>query len=303
MLPKAQPVERRRGSPTVVLLGLALAAPARVARADDTSDCIAASEAAQTLRDQRALLEARDKLTLCARDVCPVPIRLDCIQQQVVVAAAMPSLVLRAKDATGADATEVQVTCDGKPFATRLDGKALLVNPGSHVFRFESASLPPVLRPIVVAEGEKNRLVVINLTETAPTPPSEPSAPASPEAHAGMSGDGLFVPGVVIAGIGVAALTPMSVLWVTGTHDVHEMRMTCAPAAGGAGCPADRIDSDRTRLVLGDVFMGIAAAGIATGTVLIVISSYRPADERQASLRVEASPLSGGAFVSAAGHF
>jgi hypothetical protein len=303
MLPKAQPVGRRRVAPTVVLLGLALAAPARIATADDTSDCIAASEAAQTLRDQRALLEARDKLTLCARDVCPGPIRLDCIQQQVVVAAAMPSIVLRAKDASGADATEVQVTCDGKPFATRLDGNALLVNPGSHVFRFESPSLPPVERTIVVAEGEKNRLVVTDLTMSAPAVAQEPSSPAPPASRQKASGDDLFVPGVVLAGIGVAALTPMSVLWVTGTHDVHEMRTTCAPAAGGTGCPSDRIDADRTKLVLGDVFMGIAAAGIATGAVLIVISSYRPADERQASLRVEATPLSGGAFVSAAGHF
>jgi hypothetical protein len=302
MLPKAQPVRRRRVAPAV-LLGFALVAPARVAAADDTSDCIAASEAAQTLRDQRALLEARDKLTQCARDVCPGPIRLDCIQQQVVVSAAMPSLVLRAKDAHGDDVTEVTVLCDGKPFATRLDGKALLVNPGSHVFRFESATLPPVERPIVVAEGEKNRLVVTDLTMPTAPPPSEPSVAASPAPRDRVNGDGLFVPGVVFAGIGVAALTPMSVLWVTGTHDIHEMRTTCAPAAGGGGCPADRVDSDRTKLVVGDVFMGIAAAGIATGAVLIVVSSYPAADERPASLRVEASPLNGGAYVSATGRF
>src|SRR5580700_2222690 len=116
------------------------------AAADDTSDCIAASEAAQSLRDRRALLEARDQLAVCSRDVCPAPIRSDCIQQRSEVDAAMPSVVLRAKDARAEDMVDVRVLCDGVVVATQEDGKALAVDPGAHTFRFEAQGVPPVER-------------------------------------------------------------------------------------------------------------------------------------------------------------
>jgi hypothetical protein len=283
------------------IVGLAVYATAHNARADDTSECIAASEAGQSLRDQHALVEARDKLAMCGREVCPAPVRVDCIQLRAQVEAAIPSLVLRARDARGEDASQVKVFCDGAPFATQLDGKSLAVDPGPHTFRFEAAGLPPVERRIVVGEGEKNRLIV---TEMAPlaraNAPARLSFPAAATRERGARA-GLLVPGVVVGGIGVAAVVPMSIFWVSGTHDIAQMRTTCAPSAGGSGCPANRVDSDRTKLIVGDAFMGIAVAGIATGAVLLLLHSARPDQEATASLRIEASPVRGGAFLSAGG--
>ena len=296
MFPKTRQVAPRSGVGPALLIGLALLARSRRADADDTADCIAASEAAQTLRDQRALIEARDKLSMCARDVCPTPIRVDCIQQEVEVDAAMPSLVVRAKDAHGDDATEVKAFCDGTVFATQLDGKSRAVDPGTHTLRFEAAGLPPVERRIVVGEGEKNRLVIVEMAPAL-------LPPGSPLTRDAASSRGLLVPGLVAGAIGLVATVPMSLLWLSGTRDVHDMRTSCAPAAGGAGCPADRVDSARTKLILGDVFMGVAAAGIGTGAVLVLLRLPRTTKEGAAALGLEAWPTLGGCSVAAEGRF
>ncbi|MGA3123291.1 MAG: hypothetical protein ABSF69_21180 [Polyangiaceae bacterium] len=296
MFPKTRQVAPRAGFGPAFLVGLALLAASRRVDADDTADCIAASEAAQSLRDQRALIEARDKLSMCARDVCPTPIRVDCIQQEVEVDAAMPSLVVRAKDAHGDDATEVKAFCDGTVFATQLDGKSRAVDPGTHTLRFEAAGLPPVERRIVVGEGEKNRLVIVEMAPAL-------LPPGSPLTRDAASSRGLLVPGLVAGAIGLVATVPMSLLWLSGTRDVHDMRTSCAPAAGGAGCPADRVDSARTKLILGDVFMGVAAAGIGTGAVLVLLRSPSATKEGATALKLEAWPTLGGCSVGAEGRF
>jgi hypothetical protein len=285
--------------PVAAALLLALATAAPPAAADDTSDCIAASEAAQSLRDRRALLEAHDKLAVCSRDVCPGPIRADCIQQRGEVDAATPSVVFRARDAHAEDLVDVKVLCDGVVLATQVDGKAVAVDPGAHVFRFEAQGVPPVERKLIIGEGEKARLVVAEMHSGAPAVVVLAPAPAEPPNR-------LWLPGLVVGAVGVAGAVPMVIFWLSGTGDIHQMKETCAPAAGGAGCPADRVDSDRTKLVLGDVFLGVAAAGIATGAVLLFThrgSSGKELRGDVTALRFDASPVPGGALVSAGARF
>jgi hypothetical protein len=304
MLPKTESLTGRHSVARALLAGAAFLTLAPQAAADDTSECIAASEAAQSLRDQHSLLAARDKLSVCVRDVCPGPVRVDCLRLRADVDAATPSVVLRARTAHGDD-SDVQVFDDGVPFATRLDGKAVPVDPGPHAFRFQSADLPPVERSVVVAEGEKNRLLVVDIGVPArPTEPAAPPASARSADHAGR--DLRTIAGWVAGGVGVAATIPMAALWLSGTSDVHQMRDTCAPSAGGAGCPSSRIDSDRTRLVVGDVLMGVAVAGIASGALLLFV---HPPEHKTLStlgaldLRVGASPAPGGGFIWAAARF
>jgi hypothetical protein len=283
---------------------LAFFAAPSPAAADDTSDCIAASEAAQSLRDRRALRQARDKLSACSRDVCPGPIRADCIQQAGEVDAAMPSVVLRAKDARGEDLLDVKVFCDGVALATQVDGKAQAMDPGAHTFRFEAQRAPPVTRKLVLGDGEKNRLVVAQMASGSPSPAAAgPTVTGAPDRGVGGR---LSIPGLVAGAIGVAAAVPMAVLWISTTSDIGQMKSSCAPSAGGAGCPADRVDSDHTKLIVGDVFLGIAAASVATAAVLLF--THRGAGAKEAHTarglqRLDASPIPGGAFVSAAARF
>ena len=213
----------------------------------------------------------------------------------------MPSVVLRAKDARAEDMVDVKVFCDGVVVATQEDGKALAVDPGAHTFRFEAPGVPPVERKLVIGEGEKDRLVVADMKSGAPAVPV-PAPTTKPE-------DGaihLWAPGLVVGGIGVAALVPMAAFWLSGTGDIHTMKDTCAPSAGGAGCSPDRVSSDRTKLVLGDLFLGIAVVGIATGATLLFTHRAGAGKELRGArpaLRLDASPIPGGAFLSAGAAF
>jgi hypothetical protein len=118
--------------------------------------------------------------------------------------------------------------------------------------------------------------------------------------------DWLWTPGLVVGAAGVASAVPMAIFWISGTSDIHQMKDSCAPSAGGAGCPADRVDSDRTKLVLGDVFLGIAVAGVATSAVLLFTHRAHAAQGTHGdatAFHLDASPMPGGAWVSAAARF
>jgi hypothetical protein len=97
----------------------------------------------------------------------------------------------------------------------------------------------------------------------------------------------------------------MTVFWITGTNDVHQMRNSCAPAAGGAGCSTSRVDSARTDLVLGDVFLGVGVAGLAAGAILLVThaASHPKQEAARPALEVSVAPVSGGAVAGAFGRF
>ena len=249
------------------------------------------------------------------------------MQQRGEVEAAIPSVVVRAKDAHGEDAVDVKVFCDGALLATQLDGRARQVNPGAHTFRFEIEGVAPFDRKVVVGEGEKNRLVIGEAPRE--TPPSngaetsvgQPATPAGAAVEAptnstpgevtsgppsGAETRGVSIPGLVVGGIGIAAAVPMAILWLTATSDVNKMRDTCAPSAGGAGCAASRVNSDRTQLVVGDVFLGVSVAGLAAGAILLLTHGdghQEGAAPSATGMRLDATPLPGGGFVSALAPF
>jgi hypothetical protein len=290
---------------------------ARPAAADETAECISASESAQQLRDDHALLQAREKLFICARPVCPGAIRRDCIDLGAQVEAAIPTIVLRARDPRGIDVVDVKVSCDGTVLGNKLDGKAFRIDPGAHAFRFEAPGLPITSRTIVLGEGEKNRLEVVQLAgpdvphttlgaastagKAAPSGPRPDGAEAAPTEPAPAERRPLPVAAIVAGGAGVVALVPMAILWAGGTSDIQQMRTTCAPSAGGAGCSASRVDSAHTKLVVGDVFLGVGLAGLATGAALFLFG--RGAGPGDAPVRVDAAVLPSGAYLTTEGRF
>ena len=146
-----------------------------------TADCLAASEKSLTHRNQHKLREAREQLLICSAASCPADIRDECVRRVGEVNASMPTLVFDAKDAAGNDLLAVKVTMDGQPVADRLDGVALSIDPGEHMFTFETEGQPPVQKKLVLREGEKHRQerIVFGVT-VAPEPLGAPAAPPPP---------------------------------------------------------------------------------------------------------------------------
>jgi hypothetical protein len=135
---------------------LSVGLPARAAD-PTTADCLTASETSLVLRNQHKLREARAQLLVCSATSCPADIRDECIRRVEMVNASMPTVVFEAKDATGNDLSAVRVTMDGQPLVDRLEGTALSIDPGEHVFIFETTGQPLVQKQMVVREGEKGR--------------------------------------------------------------------------------------------------------------------------------------------------
>jgi hypothetical protein len=163
------PMSRRGlGGAWVALSMLAVTTPTR---ADDAS-CVAATEQAFTLRQQGKLHDALKQLAACADTTCPDEVKQECAKRIADIDAAMPSLILAAKDLGGNDIDAVEVTMDGQPFAGRLDGRPITVDPGEHKFHYVVSHAPPAEKTLIVREGERGRResIVIQLAPPKPVP-------------------------------------------------------------------------------------------------------------------------------------
>lgn len=283
-----------------LLLAITLASP--LALADAKAACLDAAKKGQRARDTHQLVEAREQFRVCGAAVCPKVVQHDCAEWLVAVEAALPSVVLGAKTAAGADLVDVRVSMDGQPLATRLDGQALPMNAGPHTFRFEAESGAAEVQ-VVVKEGAKNQpvQVVIGLP-VAPAPPAaSPPAPAARAAPAEPSptpastplrtvGWALAIAGasglVVGASFGVAAL-------------VDKGRAHCVDDA----CDPGTSSGIKTTALVSDV--GWIAGGVllAGGGLLLLLPSRSSAPGREGARAWNVAPVffgtGGGAILGA----
>jgi hypothetical protein len=162
-----------------VSLAAVLAAPA--ARAD-VAACIAASESSLSLRQQGKLHESLHQLAICADTSCPDEVKAECARRIEAVNAAMPTLILAAKDGAGNDLSDVRVSMDGAPLVSTLDGRPQSIDPGEHVFVFEQAGQAPVEKRLVLREGERDRREEVVIGPAPPPVGNPPPAPAPPPA-------------------------------------------------------------------------------------------------------------------------
>ena len=304
-----------RSSALVAAALLALPSTSRDASAagrDEKEICVAASDQAQTLRDENKFRRAREALLTCARDACPGIVRKDCEKWLAELDSSYPSIVIGARDARGRDVLGVRVLLDGAVLTERLDGKPMLIEPGEHFLRYESAGTVPFQERVVIRVGEKNRALTVQL-QPAASPASEPSpATASADATpAAASSDASATPAprseapgertrspalaLVFGGIGVAALGSFAYFGVTGKADINELRSSCAPH-----CEQSQVDDAKRKLLIADISLGVGIVGLAAATWVFLAQSASPSPAASA-LDVRALP--GGGMASVRGSF
>jgi hypothetical protein len=181
---------------------IAFSLPARA----DVAACIASSEQALSLRQQGKLHDALQQLALCADPGCPAEVASDCAQRISAVNAAMPTLILAARDGGGNDRVDVKVTVDGAPIATKLDGRPLSLDPGEHAFHFEVAGQPPLDKQLVLREGEKERRETVVIGSPPPLPPPPPPAAPPPGFWTTQRTLAIISGGVGIVGLGLGGV-------------------------------------------------------------------------------------------------
>lgn len=223
------------------LLVAAFLALAGTARADEAERCASSAEAGQRARIEGKLRSARERFIDCSSEACPQVVRRDCARWLSEVEAELPTIVLRARDASGQDVADVRVFVDGVLFVSRLDGMSVPIDAGEHTFRFERAGAPPVSRKVIVHSGERARIVSIDL---APEP-ARASSPVGP---------------IVLGSIGVASVATGVVFWVIGRSEHDDLASTCAPEGL---CATSDIDAARAKLIAGDIAVIAGALAIA----------------------------------------
>lgn len=245
-------------------------APAAAFAADEVAACIKNSDTGQELRDQGKLIEARESLAVCARDVCPAQIRTACAEWLTGLGPRIPTMVIAAKDDAGHDVTDGTVMVDGKKVDGALAGKAFPLNPGPHAFRFERDGATPVDLQVVAREGEQRRLVPVTFKAAAtsgagvgvgvgngnnrPPPPDKP--------RGGSSGPPLA--SWVLGGAGLVAVGVGAVVGITALGDRSDLKdRNCAPY-----CPQGEVDSIRTKFIISDITVGVGIVAVGAAVVL-----------------------------------
>jgi hypothetical protein len=294
---------------TPVLLAATLAALAlsSTARADDAAACNDAFEQSQLRRDEGKLLEARKLMRACGRPTCSATRQKLCGEWLKDVESRVPTVVLSAKDASGADVVDVSVMMDGVPLAASLDGREIDVDPGPHTFVFQRADGSKVETKAVAVERGKGKVVAVAFGQAAaPTPPAAPTpapgtqappppvapapapAPAAPEASGGSTWKTV---GWVLGGAGVVGLGVGTIFGVVAINDNSAAHCNAANQ-----CLAGPLGSARGAAAASDV--GFIAGGVllAGGAALVLFGpsggSEKPAPT--AAITPVVGPAGGG---------
>jgi hypothetical protein len=260
---------------------------------DDLGRCVGAFERAQRLRREGRLLASETELVTCAQERCPEPIAQKCTGWLREVDAELPTVVIYARDADGADAVEVRVEVDGQVVSTRLNGRPVALDPGPRLFRFEHPGSPVVRRWLVLVAAEKNRRVALSFGRTPrgwlegegpeagpdPLPPTPPTPAIPPLSYAGFA---VAAAGVVVGTVtGAVALSERSALGERCPQNV---------------CSADDADGYRHAATLARVstvsFIA-AAGGAAAGVMALLLGAPVAAGPEAATARAAVAPYAG----------
>lgn len=252
--------------PLVAAFALAVASTSSAARADQVDACIGAAEQSQRLRLDGRLAAARGQLLVCSRAECPAVVRSDCARWMLEVDAVLSSVVVRARDSTGAEVADVRVTIDGQPVAGELDGREIRVDPGVHVIQFTHADSAPVEQTIVLRPGEQRRLLSVAFAPRASGEGEARTRSAGSSAH-GAPASRLTLWSIGAIGGGGAALGVASYFWISGLTTHSRLVSTCGPTHS---CSPSSVDSAHGELVVGDVVAGAGIALAIAGAAMLV---------------------------------
>jgi len=250
-----------------VTAALAVLAAASPAFADDAA-CIHSYESTQTLRKAAKLKDARSDAAKCADAACPAVLVKDCEKWLAELDQQLPSMVFEVKSAAGEALTNVKVTANGHPLVDKIDGKPIVVDPGSVTLHFESpdGKGKPVDQTIVLKEGEKGKKVSVTLGSNAAPKPAPVERPVP---------IGTFA----FAGAGIAALGVGTVFAVLGSSSESDLD-TCKPR-----CAADDVNSVGTKYAVADILFSAGVVSLAAAAYIFITRPKAQASTTTGALR------------------
>lgn len=242
-----------------------LAASTTFAQAPSLQECVSISVEAQQAMKRGALTLARQQLERCVEPSCPQLVRTDCTRWLEEVLASTPSLNVVVRSG-GVDQPDAEVLLDGAPWIARITGRPRELDPGEHELTVKREG-QQLTRKVLVAEGEKNRLLVFDLPapvvverpeEPKPPPPQviappNPTARPPPPVYSGAPTGPLIVSGVALlgalgfAGFGVSGKSRLDALLLKPCAETK----TCDPA---------EVSAIKNEFLAADLSLGLGVA-------------------------------------------
>jgi hypothetical protein len=166
-------------------------------------------------------------------------------------------------------------------------GTAMPVDPGDHVIRVTAPGKQEWTQDVEVPATSRIFSVTVPPLEDLPKAKEAASAPQQEQAVADRSSQrdrggsrGPSVAGLVIGGVGVAALATGTVFMLQGYSDNQEALKLCRAGADGKSCPdvpehdrhEELVDDAKQEQLIGLVALGVGGAAVITATVLLLTS-------------------------------
>lgn len=299
-------MSRFRSRVAGVIVATTCSVAALPAFADEPNVCTDAYEQSQIQMKQRtsdgesALLRARASLLTCMRSNCKDWMVADCSKWLSEVEARIPTVVFSARNTAGRDLTEIQVQKPtGQTLTARIDGRAIELEPGQHVFIFVSEDGTRVEKPALVREGEKAQSIVATF-EASAEELAKARGQSGPIVGPGDKGRTETEPGTLqyvgygAAGIGVVGLGIGAIFGITAINK-----------KATAECGGDNFCNNPDALADAKSAANVATVGFIAGAVLlaggVALVLFTPAKTVRVEARASASP--NGAFYGIGGAF
>jgi hypothetical protein len=302
----------------------------------DKGSCKAAYKAAQEREQTCHLREAKELYLTCSKVACGAFMRPECTTKYTQLESDVPSVIPVVTDERGAAIVDVQVKMDGELLTSRLDGRALPVDPGMHEFTFTTGAGVIASQKVMIVAGQRNSPLSVSLgrptrtlaaSVTVPPPranlepravaPEKPAPekvatrklvpektlPVEDVREAASTGpQHRRSPGplpYIIGGAGVAAVGVGALLTLWGQKDNSAMGQ-CAP-----DCAPATVTHIKTMYTIADISFGAGAAALGAAAYLFATSgsSGKERPPARAVYSVDVEPTRNGAFASVSGKF
>jgi hypothetical protein len=288
--------------------------------------CVVAWRNADTLAKDGQLRAAKTQMLKCAHYTCGGALSKECSRRVVEIEADTPTIVPVVKNDSGEAITDLQLAMDGEVLATKIDGRAIMVDPGTHEFTFQTDKNVYGSYKAVILQGQRNRPIEVTLRAEDRRPlvkrrdmPGSLTAAAMrqermrqeqemsdrPEVNfvpdEGEEPQGRrFTSGTLgLAGVGVLGLAGYSLGNYTGNKENKALN-DCSP-----NCSVDSVNRVQNFYNVAKISLGVGIAALAGATYLYLTSAP---DEPQLALipggyRLDVQPSRGGGFAALSGSF
>ena len=290
----------------------------------DGAACTASYARAVERAQEARLKDAAELFATCARATCGEVTRRECVARRAQLEADTPSIVPLVTDEAGEPRILVEVRIDGALATSRLDGRALAVDPGKHELVFSTDAGVFATRHLMAVQGERNRAIHVVLHEAAeglrPARELAPAAkradakaaeapPRAPDEEAPASTSATPAPAEVattrasaregrgpapylFAALGLAGAGGFGALTYWGRAD-NAMLASCAPS-----CTTASVRHVRELYWAADASLGVGVASLAISTWLFAAHHGETSAPGPVSLDVRAARDGGVATVA-----